>query len=441
MKHLVLKFQDTCLLINRCLKFFLLYVIVNYVYAESLNNIIVFINKNVITSNQLERQIKIEMGNLQMNGFKINSISKEDLKKQVLDQMILETIQLDFATKNGIRTNDSEINSAFNTMINNSHSTIEEFQKKLKDAGMSLEVFKERIKKQIIIEKLRQKDVDNRIIVSDDEVNRVMASESYKKQVQYNLSMILVAVPEGANSDQIDKKHSEILKAHHDLKSGLAFSQVAIKYSNATNALQGGALGWKSNLSLPPFILDAIKDLHKDEYSEVINSPMGFLIFKVNDIKDNRISNVVRQYHIRQILVKVNEFTNEKEALAKIKKIQLSLNELTNTSLIESQFIKFANEYSQDSSSLKGGDMGWISSDGNNQFETTIRNLSINSISNPIRSPLGWHLIQMVGIKDSANSEKEKNDVRQSLHENKVNIFYAQWLHDLRNAAYLKYND
>lgn len=441
MKHLILKFQGICHLINKYLKLFLVISLFDYTYAESLNSIIVFVNKSVITASQLAKEIKIEMNNLQMNGVKVNSIAKEDLSKQVLEQMILEKIQLDFASKSGIRTNDNEVNTAFNNIITNSHISVDDYQKKLNNAGISLEAFKDKIRKQIIIEKLKQKDVDNRIVISDDEVNRTIASESYKNQVQYHLSMILVSIPEGATPDQIDKKHKEILNVQNDLKNGIPFSQVAIKYSNAPNALQGGVLGWKSNLSLPSFILDPIKVLHKDECSDIINSPMGFLIFKVNDIKDNHVVNKVKQYHIRQILIKVNDFISDKEALAKIKKMQVSLNAIKDVSLMEEKFIKFAHEYSQDISSINGGDMGWISSDGNNQFETTIRNLSFNSISEPIRSPYGWHLIQLLGVKDGvSSSEKEINDVRQSLHESKISVFYAQWLRDLRNAAYLKYN-
>ena len=172
--------------------------------------------------------------------------------------------------------------------------------------------------------------------------------------------------------------------------------------------------------------------------------PVGFFIFKLNDIKKHGTPQIVKQYHVRHILVKVNELTGDSEAYHKIMIVKNKLNQDGNDQTkLNQDFPKLAQEYSDDTSNTKGGDIGWISKgDTVPAFESAIINIPINTISEPIRSPFGWHIVEVLATRDSnLTNEKEKAEVRQDIRENKSQLLYAQWLRDIREAAYVKIND
>jgi peptidyl-prolyl cis-trans isomerase SurA len=294
------------------------------------------------------------------------------------------------------------------------------------------------------MEKLKQREVDGRIIVNDDEVNRVLNSEAYKTRVDHHLAMISITIPEQATADMINQKKNIANSAYAELKSGISFDKVAVKYSNAPNALSGGDLGWRSSAALPPIIADGLKNLPIGGYTNVIKLPVGFFIFKVSEIKKHGTIQIVKQYHVRHILIKVNENTSDDEASQKITDIKARLDKDNNDpTKLNSDFIKFAKQYSEDTSSINGGDIGWVSrGDTVPQFEQTILKTPIGAISNPVRTPFGWHILQVLGIRDSnQTNDREKSDIRMELRDNKATMMYAQWMRDIREMAYVKMND
>ncbi len=408
----------------------------------TIDKIVAFVNKNVITSNQLDQQIKQIMLNIQQKG--VTLPSEQEIRDKILDQLILQKIQLDLAKKAGIKATDQEVNDAINNIIKTNNTTPDKFKQNLNKQGITFEAFQKQIQDQIIIDKLKQRDVDSRVSVSDEEVNRILDSEAYKNKTDYNLSYIMISIPEQNNPAIAAQKQTQANQAYAALKSGKSFSQVSVQYSNAPNALSGGELGWKSAATLPPQIAAEIAKLKPNEYTSAITLPVGFFIFKLNDIKKHGTPQIVKQYHVRHILIKVNELTSDSEAYHKIMIVKNKLNQDGNDQAkINQDFPKLAQEYSDDTSNTKGGDIGWISKgDTVPAFESAIINTPINTISEPIRSPFGWHIIEVLATRDSnLTDEKEKSEVRQDIRENKSQLLYVQWVRDIREAAYVKIND
>lgn len=408
----------------------------------TINKIVAYVNKRVITQNELNQQIQQTQNNLKQQGITNTPVS--DLSKNVLDQMITQQVQLDMAARGGIKTTDAEINNTIVNIEKNQNISDQQMQQKLSLQGITMNQFRKQISDQITVEKLKQREVDGRIFINDDEISRIIDSTAYKNRIDYNLSNILITIPEQATQAIVQQKEALANSIIQQLNQGQRFEQLAIKYSNGQNALSGGELGWKSNTSLPPQVLDQIKSLPNGGVTTAIKFPIGFMIFKVNGIKQHGTPQIVKQYHVRHILVKVNELTSDDEAYRKIDSIYNQLAKDKNDKIAESaDFISLAKQYSDDpGSAIKGGDIGWTSKgDTVPQFEQTIINTPVGQISKPFKSPFGWHILQVMETRDSnMANEKERADIRQELRETKEQILYTEWIRNIKDTAYIKIN-
>ena len=262
--------------------------------------------------------------------------------------------------------------------------------------------------------------------------------------MDYNLSDIIVGVPDKAIPDIIEQKQNLAIAAYNELKSGYSFYKVSAKYSNSPNALTGGELGWKSNAVLPPDILKSLDGVPIGGITSIIHLSVGFFIFKVNDIKKHGAPQMVHQYHVRHILIKVNDATSNNEAYQKIVGIRNKiLQDAKNPQAESDSFASCAKKYSEDTSSIKGGDLGWVSrGDTVPAFESAVINTPIGIISEPIRSPFGWHILEVLEVRDvNLSNDREKAEIRQEIHDSKANTLYIEWQRNIRDAAYVKMND
>lgn len=409
--------------------------------AKIIDRIVVFVNKDVITSEEVEMGIRQTLYNFKEKG--ITPPNSQILRSQVLEQLIMQQIQLGLAKNTGIKTSDIETTDAINNMLKQQNTSLDQLKTKLAGSGLSFNDFREQVQNQITIEKLKQREIGGRINVSDSEVNRILSSEMYKHKVEYKLSDIVINIPEHTNEDIIGQKEAIANEAYNALKSGQPFTQVVLRYSNAQNALSGGEIGWKSNVSLPPIISKELDGLPVGGFTHVIKLPMGFFIFKINDTRKYGEAQFVKQYHVRHILIKINETRSSEEAYDKILSIKKLLDkDKINSKQLNEDFSKYAKEYSEDTSSINGGDLNWISrGDTVPAFESAVLSTPVGVVSAPIHSPFGWHLLQVIGVRDSnLATDREKAEIRQELRANKANMIYEQWLRDIREMAYVKMN-
>lgn len=416
--------------------------VVNSKEPSAVDKIVAYVNKNVITEDQVAKTIAQTIKNFTSQGMVPPPIS--DIRKRVTEELIMRKIQLDMAKIAGITATDADVDMALHNIAHGHNMTVAQFKQFLAKQGITYPEFTKQIKQQIILDRLKQGEVDSHVRVTDQEVNLILSSAAYRNQVDYNLADIIVSIPTNAPFFVVQQKAKLAQDAYDALKHGTPFYQVAAKYSNAPNALTGGNLGWRSSVALPPMILSHITNLAPGGYTTPIRLPVGFFIFQLIAVKQHGAPQMVKQYHVRHILIKVNALTSSDEAYQRILAIrQILLADNNDKAQQNAEFIKYAKAYSEDTSSINGGDIGWVSvGDTVPAFESAMLHTPVGQISQPIHSPFGWHLLEVLGVRESnLATEREKAEIRQELRDSKVAARYAEWLHEIRDMAYVKMNE
>ena len=282
---------------------------------------------------------------------------------------------------------------------------------------------------------MREREVDSKIIVSDSEVDQYLATLKSQNgnEAEYNLAHILVLVPEQSTSDQIDAKRRRADEALKALQSGVEFGQVAAGFSDASDAMTGGTLGWRSGARLPTVFSDAVRTMKPGEVSPVLRSAAGFHIIKLLEKRTRNEATVVDQTHARHILIRVNETTSEADGKSRIERLKDRLDS-------GAKFDELAKLNSEDASAAKGGDLGWLSpGDTVAEFQDAMNKLAIDEVSPPVRSPFGWHLIQVLGRrKQDVTSTRERNEAQLAIRQRKSDEAFQDWVRQVRDRAYVE---
>ena len=286
------------------------------------------------------------------------------------------------------------------------------------------------------IQRLREREVDSRVQVSEAEVDNYLATVAAQAggENEYLLAHILVSVPEQATPDQIDVRRRRAEEALQQVKSGKEFSQVAAAFSDAQDGISGGDLGWRTPARLPTVFVTAVATMKNGEVSPVLRSPGGFHIVKLNDSRSRNAPTVVEQTHVSHILVRVNEVTSESEAKAKVERIKDRID-------TGAKFADQAKVNSEDASSAKGGDLGWVNpGDTVPEFEAAMTKLKPGEISGPVRSPFGWHLILVEDRRTQDVTLARKRDLaRTAIRARKADEQFSEFMRQVRDKAYVEY--
>jgi peptidyl-prolyl cis-trans isomerase SurA len=276
--------------------------------------------------------------------------------------------------------------------------------------------------------------VDDKIVVSEGEIEGYLQTQAAQgKDEEYNLSHILITVPENASPEQIQARRARAQDIVDQLAKGSDFAQLSASYSDAPNAMQGGSLGWKSSAEVPTLFLDTLKTLKPGEVAPLIKSANGYHIVKLNDRRGLNVNMVVTQTHARHILIKPSELVSEDDAKNRLMQIRERLEN-------GQKFEDLARQYSEDASTSKGGDLGWVNpGDTVPEFEKAMNALQLNELSQPIQSPFGWHLIQVLERRQQdVTQERQKLLARKAIRERKADESYQEWVRQLRDSAYVE---
>jgi peptidyl-prolyl cis-trans isomerase SurA len=349
--------------------------------------------------------------------------------------MISQKTQLQFAKDSGIRIDDAVLDKTVARIASENKLTLPALRAALEKDGVSYDRFRDELRKEITIARLREREVDSKIVVTEPEIDAFLQTRQdvLGHNDEYNLGHILVRVPEQASPEQIQSRQTRAEEALAQLKQGVDFGQVAATYSDAPEGLKGGMLGWREASRLPGLFLDAVKGLRVGEVSGLLRSPNGFHILKLIDQR-GAAPVIVQQTHARHILIRTNEIISESEARNRL----LGLRERI---VNGEDFAELARLQSQDASASKGGDLGWISpGDTVPDFERAMNQLKVNEVSQPVKTEFGWHLIQVLGRRDEDMSkERLRLTARQALRARKSDEAYQEWLRQLRDKAYVEY--
>ncbi len=402
--------------------------------VELIDRILVVVNNDVITQFDLNTRMRVVQAQLQRQSTPLPP--REVLEKQVLERMINDRVQLQFAEESGIRVDDASLDRAITRIAEGNHLSLEAFRQALEKDGVGFAKFREDIRHEIILTRLKEREADNRVAVTDSEVEHYFASQAARQgdETEFNLSHILISVPEQATPEQIQVRKARAEQALAEIKKGTDFGQVSASFSDAPNALQGGDLGWRPASRLPQLFSDALSALQPGEVSAILRSPNGFHILKLTDKRGRDVPTVVTQTHARHILVKTNELVSEADAKRRLIELKERLDNGAN-------FADLARLQSEDGSASKGGDLGWLSpGDTVPEFERAMDALSLKTVSEPIRTQFGWHLIEVLERrKQDVTQEKQKFNARLEIRERKADEAYQEFVRQLRDRAYVEY--
>ncbi|MDO8598453.1 MAG: peptidylprolyl isomerase, partial [Sulfuricaulis sp.] len=260
-----------------------------------LDRIIAVVNDEVITRRNLDERVKVVLTQLRQQG--TPPPPPDVLEKQVLERMIFNYVQLQYARDTGLRVDDATLEKTIGRIAEDSKITLPQLRGALEKDGVSFSKFREDIREEIIMARLREREVDNKITIADSEIDNLLSSQQTQgsKVDEFNLSHILIRVPEQASPEQLQERRARAEQALAQIKGGADFRQVAASFSDAPDAVQGGAMGWREMARLPAIFADAVKDLKSGEVSNVLRSPNGFHIVRVNERRGQTALLIVSQ--------------------------------------------------------------------------------------------------------------------------------------------------
>lgn len=397
------------------------------------DRIVALVGDDVITLRELQVRLDSAVAQLKRQGTPLPP--QDVLQRQMLERMITDLVQTQSAKENGIRIDDTMLDQAITRIAAGNKMSVADFRKALEKDGIAFASFREEIRGEILISQLRERDVDSRIKISEGEIDNYLAGAGAgaSAQSEVDVAHILLRTPEGSSPEQIDKLRAKAEQVLARLKRGEDFAQIAAAYSDAPDALQGGHVGYRTVDRLPALFADAISRLKSGELSGVMRSPNGFHIIKLLDQRGGAATPQVQQTRARHILIKVSELVSEKDARQKLDALRERLANGGN-------FAELARLYSQDGSAAKGGDLGWLyPADTVPEFEKAMDALKIGQISEPIRSPFGWHLIEVQERRlQDVSDERRRMAAKSALRARKADESYQDWIRQLRDRAYVE---
>jgi peptidyl-prolyl cis-trans isomerase SurA len=397
-----------------------------------LNHIVAVVNDEVITRKELDQRYAEVVQSLARQNTPLPP--RETLEKQLLERMITELALQQHARNTGVRVDPTQVERALQRIAAQNKLDMAGLQAAVEKDGQSLDAMRDTIRNEILIARARERDVDNRVTVSESEIEGYLQTQAQQGvETEYNFSHILITVPENAPPEEIQARRARAEEIVRLLGQGADFAQLSASYSDASNALQGGAFGWRPSGKLPSLFVDALKPLQPGQVSPILKSGNGFHILKLIDKRGLDATLSVTQTHARHILIKTNELTSESDARSRL----LQLKERIENGV---PFEQLARQYSDDGSAAKGGDLGWINpGDTVPEFERAMDALKDGEMSGPVQSPFGWHLIQVLGRRNQdVTQERQRLTARQAIRERKAEEAFQDWVRQIRDSAYVE---
>ncbi len=399
----------------------------------AVDRIVAVVNDEVITGNDLNERVGLVTRQLQRQGGQLPP--SDVLNSQILERMINDLIQVQLAKETGIKVDDATLERTIDRIAQENNLSRSDFRVALERDGIGYQRFREDIRSEIVLARLREREVENSIVVTDAEVETELAREAKEKtsDSEFRLSHILVLVPSQASSEVIEQRRRRALQALSELRRGSNFAQIAATYSDAPDALQGGTLGWRPSARLPSLFTETLDRLQPGEVSDILRSPNGFHIVKLLEKRGKAAVTGVQQTHVRHILLRAREGLSDSEARDRLARLRERID-------AGADFAELARVHSEDATASKGGDLGWIAAgDTVPEFERVMNALAEGGVSQPIQTPFGWHLVQVLGRRsDELSEDRRKLAARQAIRARKADEAYQDWLRQSRDRAFVE---
>ncbi len=404
----------------------------------AIDSIVVVVNDDVITQRELANRIKSVTA--RMKAQNVQMPDPADLRRQLLERMIVERAQLQMAREMGVRVDDQQLDRAIGRIAEAQKLSVQDLRNQMEKDGTPYAAFREEIREEIIMQRLREHEVDAKVQISDAEVDSFLAAQkaAAAEQFEVNISQIMVRIPDNATAEVIAQRRARAEDVMRQLRTGADFAKMAATYSDASDALQGGVVGWRQPERLPPVFAEALTKLKPGQVTPIIKSVGAFHILKAVDrrsLAEAQAVAAVQQTHARHILIKVTPTMSAADAKRKLAELKERLDNHA------AKFEDLARLVSNDGSAAKGGDLGWLyPGDIVPEFEAAMNNLKIGEVSQPVETSFGVHLIEVLERKsDDVSKERERNAARQAIRERKVEEAAESWQREVRDRAYVEY--
>ncbi|HEY4636811.1 MAG TPA: peptidylprolyl isomerase [Burkholderiales bacterium] len=401
--------------------------------ALLVDRVVAVVNKDVITLTELAQGTERAAAELRRQ--RIAAPERAVLERQVLQRLVLDKAQLQLAESTGMRVDELQLDRAVQRIAQNNGLALAEFRRALERDGVDFERFRAELRQQILLSRLREREVDDRVQVSETEIDAYLEEyqASLANAVEYDVAQILVRVPEQARPEQVEQARARAARVRDEARAGADFARLAASDSDAGDALQGGALGWRAPGRLPELFAEALREMQPGAVSELLRSPAGFHVVKLLGRRGAGDAAPVTQTRARHILVKSNEIVSEEDARRRL----LGLRERIAAG---ADFAEMARLNSEDGTAARGGALGWVyPGDTVPEFERAMNALAPGELSQPVRTPFGFHLIEVQERRAAdVSAERQRQLARQALRERKADEAYQDWLRQLRDRTYVE---
>lgn len=404
-------------------------------HGQLLDRVVAVVNDGVVLESELDEQTR-EI-TTRLRGQNVALPPDEVLRSQVLDRLVLEEIQAQRADRAGIKVSDEQVNAALQDIAKRQNITLEQLPDRLAQDGVDYAQYRTELRREIARQILRQRDVIQRISITPRELDTYLDHEKNTPSAsnEYNVSHILIAVAQDASPTQLAAASKQAHDIDERARKGEDFGKLAITYSQSETALEGGSLGWRKGTQLPTFLADVVARLKSGEVSDVLQTPTGFHIVKLNDSRNAGGPQIIKQVHLRHILIKTSEVQDDatvEQKLARWREQILAGKE---------DFAVLAKTNSQDpGSAVEGGDLGWTTTETFvPEFAAVANNLKDGEISEPFKTEYGWHIMQLLGKRDFDNTnEAARERAFGALRDSRVEEATELWLQQIRDESYVE---
>lgn len=406
---------------------------VAFAAPQPLDRIVAIVDNDVVMQSQLDQRLREVQQTIAKRGAALPP--EHVLTQQVLERLIIESIQLQIGDRSGIRIGDEELNQAIETIAQRNGMTVDQFRQALNRDGLSLDDARDQVRREMIISRVRQRRVAERIQVSEQEVENFLASDMGKMQLseEFNLALILVPVPEASSAQTIQAAERQANELYEQLRQGADFAQLAISRSAGETALEGGDLGWRKAAQLPPPFDKLVPNMAAGDITEPVRTPSGFNIIKLQAKRGGETS-VRDEVQVRHILLKPSEIRSEEQTKQLAERLYQRI-------MAGEDFAELAKNFSEDpGSALHGGTLDWI--DPNAlvpEFRQVMDNSPVGKVSKPFKSPYGYHVLEVLGRRATDSStQMRKQQAITVLRNRKYDEELQSWLRQIRDEAYVE---
>ena len=400
-----------------------------------LDQVVAIVDEDVILQTELEARINTITSRLSAQGTALPP--RQVLEERVLDQLITESIQMQMADRAGMRISDNELNETMANIAERNGMSLPQFEIQLEAEGVTYNQAREQIRKEMLTSRVQRRQVGNRVRVTDREVENYLESLEARggNNAQYRLAYIFVSVDDPSDEAEVDAAREKAERLRSEIANGRDFREVAVAESDASNALEGGDMGWRAEGQLPSLVAPVVPELPVGEPSDVLENNSGFHLVMVMDKRGGEQQQMIQQHRVRHILVRPSEATTDSQAETVIRDLYQQLQN-------GASFSALAREYSDDPvSGSDGGNLGWVSPGQMvPAFEQAMLDADIGELRGPFRSQFGWHILQVQERRQKDISGDVRDaEARQAIYRRKFETELQNWLQEIRDEAFVEF--